>query len=80
MAYSSDLKTWEWFPIPENEWYGVYYHSSSGYYCLYGDSPYLVRWKEVTNYDTGTYFMLPTANSQHDLTESLKRKNYIRVK
>lgn len=80
MAYSEDLITWKTFPCLYSEWYDVFYNSTSGYYYIVGYGGYSMRWKEVTNYDTGTYFKLPLANNLFDPHSETNKQKYIRIK
>jgi hypothetical protein len=77
--YSSDLKTWNRINIPNGNWHTILYNSSTGYYYLLGESPFVFRWNAV-DYDTNTYFRLPYANYDQKENHYLKLRNYIRVK
>jgi len=77
--YSSDLKTWDKMPISISYWYAIMYNSTTEYYYILGDDPFMLRWKEV-KYDANNYFQLPYGNHNQIENNYLKFKNYIRVK
>ena len=79
IAYSSDLLSWDFSPIPYNEYWAGVYNSSTGKYFLYGYGNYYLRYSGV-DYDDSTYFKLPNSNQVHNPYQISKLNKYIRVK
>lgn len=80
LNYSKDLKTWNTIPTIYTEWYDIEYNSTTGYYILYGYGNYIMRFKEVDEYDTSTYFKIPKAHKTYNKMSLTKEYKYIRVK